>query len=58
VLHARWPSVSDRNLRSWQRGVLRLLGAPRYQMKMYARPYGIRALQRVWGYRRPEEMGF
>jgi radical SAM superfamily enzyme YgiQ (UPF0313 family) len=58
VLHARWPSVSDRNLRAWQRGVLRLLSTPRYRMKMYTRPYGIRALQRVWGYRRPEEMGF
>lgn len=58
VIHARWPSVSDRNLRHWQRGVLRALSTPRVRTKMYGRPYGIRALQRVWGYRRPEEMGF
>ena len=58
VLHARWPLASDRNLRRWQRGMLRLLSAPRYYSGVYARPLGIRALQRVWGYRRPEEMGF
>lgn len=58
VLHARWPSVSDQRLRKWQRDVLRLLSEPRYRAKIYTRPLGIRLLQRVWGYRRPEEMGF
>ncbi len=58
VLHARWPSVSDRNLRRWQRGVLRALSAPRYRLRRYGRPLELKALQRLWHYRRPEEMGF
>jgi radical SAM superfamily enzyme YgiQ (UPF0313 family) len=58
VLHARYPSVSDRNLRSWQRAVLRVLAEPRWRAAATWRPLGIKALQRAWGYRRPEEMGF
>lgn len=58
VLNARFPSASDRNLRAWQRGVLRLLAEPRYRLGLYGRPYELRLLQKVWGYRRPEEMGF
>jgi len=58
VLHARWPSASDLNLSGWQRRVLRLLAAPRYRFGWYARPWELKVLQRAWGYRRPEEMGF
>lgn len=58
VLHARWPSVSDRNLRPWQRRVLRAVSAPRYRLGWYRRPVELKALQRLWRYRRPEEMGF
>ena len=58
VLHARWPSVSDQNLHRWQRKMLRLLSTPRYRLSWYKRPLGLRALQRLWRYRRPEEMGF
>ena len=58
VLHARWPSVSDRNLQGWQRRVLRALARPRVAARVYRRPVGLQALLRLWHYRRPEEMGF
>jgi len=58
VLHARWPTISDQNLRPWQRATLRVLSAPRYRAGWYAFPYELKTLQRVWRYRRPEEMGF
>jgi anaerobic magnesium-protoporphyrin IX monomethyl ester cyclase len=58
VLHARYPTVSDRNLRGWQRTVLRTLARPRYRSGMTRRPLELMALQRWWHYRRPEEMGF
>lgn len=58
VLHARWPSVSDRHLRPWQRRLLRALSAPRWRVDRTAHPWELRALQKLWQYRRPEEMGF
>jgi len=58
VLHARYPSVSDRNLRPWQRRVLRALSGPRWHSGRVGRPLELRALQKLWHYRRPEEMGF
>jgi anaerobic magnesium-protoporphyrin IX monomethyl ester cyclase len=58
VLHARWPSTSDRNLRRWQRAVLRALSTPRQRLRLYQHPYELKLLQRAWSYRRPEEMGF
>lgn len=58
VLHARHPSASDLNLAPWQRRVLRTLAAPRWRLGRYGAPWELRLLQRAWGYRRPEEMGF
>lgn len=58
VLHAVYPSVSDRNLRRWQKTVLRALATPRYRSGLMQRPVELKALQRLWHYRRPEEMGF
>ncbi|MCB9780898.1 MAG: B12-binding domain-containing radical SAM protein [Alphaproteobacteria bacterium] len=58
VLHARYPSVSDQRLSGWQRHALRWLSAPRWRAGRYARPYELKALQKLWQYRRPEEMGF
>jgi radical SAM superfamily enzyme YgiQ (UPF0313 family) len=58
VLHARYPTVSDRNLSRWQRTVLRVLSSARYRSGITQRPVEIQALQRLWSYRRPEEMGF
>ena len=58
VLHARWPSVSDRNLSPRKRSVLRAISAPRILLGRYDHPWEIRLLQKLWRYRRPEEMGF
>ena len=58
VLHARWPSVSDRNLRPWQKRVLRVLAVPRWRGGRLSHPFELKALQKLWHYRRPEEMGF
>lgn len=58
VLHARHPSASDLSLRPWQRRVLRALAAPRVRLGLHGHPWELRALQRLWAYRRPEEMGF
>ncbi len=58
VLHAMYPSVSDRNLGPWKKRLLRALATPRYRLGLEQRPYELKALQRLWHYRRPEEMGF
>jgi hypothetical protein len=58
VLHARHPTASDLNLHPWQRRLLRALAAPRYRLGLYRAPWELRVLQKAWGYRRPEEMGF
>jgi anaerobic magnesium-protoporphyrin IX monomethyl ester cyclase len=58
VLHAHWPSVSDRNLSGIQRNILRALSAPRIKLGRYDHPWELKLLQKLWHYRRPEEMGF
>jgi radical SAM superfamily enzyme YgiQ (UPF0313 family) len=58
VLNARFPSRADRNLGRWQRRVLAGLAAPRWALQLHQAPYELRAIQRLWRYRRPEEMGF
>ncbi|MFZ5482425.1 MAG: B12-binding domain-containing radical SAM protein [Myxococcota bacterium] len=58
VLHARHPTASDLRLKAWQRALLRLLAEPRWRFGLYTRPWELKALQKLWGYRRPEEMGF
>ncbi len=58
VLNARFPTATDRNLSGWQRTLLRTLAAPRWASGLNRSPLELRLLQRVWAYRRPEEMGF
>jgi len=58
VLHARYPTVSDLRIGPWQRRALRALSEARWRLGWYKAPYELRFLQRAWGYRRPEEMGF
>lgn len=58
VLHARFPTASDLNLRPWQRRTLRVLSTARWRAGVYRAPWELRLLQKAWGYRRPEEMGF
>jgi radical SAM superfamily enzyme YgiQ (UPF0313 family) len=58
VLNARWPTQTDRNLTRPQRAILRALSHARWRWGVYRAPWELRALQRVFRYRRPEEMGF
>jgi protein-tyrosine-phosphatase len=37
---------------------LRALAEARWRLGWYKAPYELRLLQKAWGYRRPEEMGF
>ncbi len=58
VLNAVYPTVSDLKLKGFDRLVLRLLGAWRYRLSMYAMPYEVAAAQRMFRYRQPEIEGF
>jgi radical SAM superfamily enzyme YgiQ (UPF0313 family) len=59
VLNARFPTVSDIKLKSWQTGVLKTLGAWRYKLGFYAVPWEIRLVaNRLFRYRQPETEGF
>ena len=59
VLNARFPTVSDIKLRSWQIAVLKTLGSWRYRTGFYGAPYEIRFVaNRLFKYRQPEIEGF
>jgi len=59
VLNARFPTVSDIKLKSWQTGLLKTLGAWRYKLGFYAAPWEIRLVaNRLFRYRQPEIEGF
>ena len=59
VLNARYPTVSDIKLKRWQTGILKTLGAWRYQLGFYAAPWEIRLVaNRLFHYRQPEIEGF
>ncbi len=59
VLNARFPTVSDIKLRSWQTGILKTLGSWRYRLGFYAAPWEIRLVaNRLFHYRQPEIEGF
>jgi hypothetical protein len=58
VLNAYYPTVTDRRLTRARRAVLRAVSAWRYNLKIYAAPYELRALQRMVRYQRPETTGF
>jgi radical SAM superfamily enzyme YgiQ (UPF0313 family) len=59
VLNARYPTVSDIKLKSWQTAVLKSLGLWRYKLGFYAAPWEIRLVaNRLFHYRQPEIEGF
>lgn len=58
VLNARYPTATERNLAGWQRRTLAGLAAARWRFGVTRAPWELKALQRLWAYRRPEEMGF
>ncbi len=58
VLNAYYPTVTDKNMNRFKRGVLRALGGWRYHAKFYHQPVELRAFHKFFGYQRPETTGF
>lgn len=58
VLHAAYPTVTDTNLSGARRNILRLAGQWRYRLGIYGAPVELKALNRIFPYRRPETSGF
>jgi anaerobic magnesium-protoporphyrin IX monomethyl ester cyclase len=58
VLNAQYPTVSDFRLSPMKRLILKGLSHLRYQKNIFALPYEIKILQRLWKYRQPEIEGF
>jgi len=58
VINAYYPTATDMRLRGTMRHLLKALSGWRYRWEIYERPYELKALQRLLGYRRPETMGF
>lgn len=58
VLNGYYPTVSDFNLSRFQRRAIHALSSARYRLGIYRYPYELKALQKLWRYRRPETEGF
>ena len=58
VLNGYYPTVSDIRLNAVKRNVIRWISGLRYRMNIYAYPYEIKFLHKVWKYRQPEIQGF
>jgi hypothetical protein len=58
VLNAFSPTNSDLKLTRFRRLLLHLLGFWRYRLKIYAAPYELAVMQRLFRYRQPEIEGF
>ncbi len=58
VLNAHFPSHTDIKLTRIQRTLLRTISAPRYGLKIYRRPFELRAALARVRYRHPQVEGF
>lgn len=58
VLNGYYPTYTDIQLSPIKRKILKLVSAWRYHLKIYALPYEIKLLHRLWKYRQPEKEGF
>jgi hypothetical protein len=58
VLSAYYPTITNPSLRGLRALVLRAASAWRYHLRLYARPFELRPLQKVLAYQRPETCGF
>jgi anaerobic magnesium-protoporphyrin IX monomethyl ester cyclase len=58
VLNGYYPTVSDIRLNVVKRKIIRWVSGLRYKMNIYAYPYEIKLLHKVWKYRQPEIQGF
>jgi anaerobic magnesium-protoporphyrin IX monomethyl ester cyclase len=58
VLNAQYPTVSDFRLTTGKRKILKSLSSFRYHRNLFAIPYELKLLQKIWKYRQPEIEGF
>jgi len=58
VLNGYHPTVSDIKLTKQHKKIVKLISAIRYKSKIYAMPYEIKLLHKIWRYRQPETEGF
>jgi hypothetical protein len=58
VLNGYYPTVSDIRLNDFKRKLIRWLSGLRYKTNLYAYPYEIKLLHKIWRYRQPEIQGF
>lgn len=58
VLNAFYPTITDRKLSPFRRGLLKSVSSWRYFLELYGAPYELRVLQRLMKYQRPETTGF
>jgi len=58
VLNGYFPTATDIRLSRFQKRLIKLIAAIRYHTKIYACPYEIKLLHKIWKYRQPEKEGF
>jgi radical SAM superfamily enzyme YgiQ (UPF0313 family) len=58
VLNAYYPTVTDMRLTTTRRRLLRTLASWRYHARIEWTPFELNAMQRLFGYQRPETTGF
>ena len=58
VLNGYFPTATDIRLSRFQKRLIKLIAAIRYITKIYAYPYEIKLLHKIWKYRQPEKEGF
>lgn len=58
VLNGYYPTVSDFRVKGLKKQVIRTIASIRYKNGIYAFPYEIKVLQKIWKYRQPEIEGF
>jgi radical SAM superfamily enzyme YgiQ (UPF0313 family) len=58
VLNGYFPTVSDIQMKRYQRMLIKTWAGLRYKSSFYHYPLEIKALHRLWNYRQPEIQGF
>ena len=58
VLNGYYPTVSDFRIKGIKKKIIKTLSSIRYKNGIYAFPYEIKILQKLWKYRQPEIEGF
>jgi anaerobic magnesium-protoporphyrin IX monomethyl ester cyclase len=58
VLHATYPTITDTKLTNVGRAALRTVAAWRYAAEIYAYPFELKVLDKLFPYQRPEIQGF